>query len=342
MAYYSNAFNSCRILIYNLFIMKKSIYILGFTAAITLIGCVPAKKYQDLLAREKTCSEELEKYKNLSTDFEGKAKSLQEKLDLLNRDIEGLKKDTTSAGFKFRTSNVEFSKLKKQYADLEKSFENNKAMGSKEAAVFQAELEAKSIELQRKEDALTALEKELNAKQALLAEREARVHELEEIISRQERGIKELKERIAAALRAYENKGLTVVQKDGRIYISLEAKLLFNPGSTVIEQGGRSAIIDLSKALENTGDLEIIVEGHTDNTKMSSPNSPKNNWELSVLRATSVVEIMLANSSMNPKKIMAAGRSEFLPVDANDKAKNRRIEVIVSPNLDELFEIISN
>jgi chemotaxis protein MotB len=100
--------------------------------------------------------------------------------------------------------------------------------------------------------------------------------------------------------------------------------------------------MDLAKALESTSDLEIIVEGHTDNTKMSSPTSPKNNWELSVLRATAVVEIMLANSSMDPKKIMASGRSEFLPVDANDKAKNRRIEVIVSPNLDELYKIISD
>jgi chemotaxis protein MotB len=168
------------------------------------------------------------------------------------------------------------------------------------------------------------------------------VNELEEIIARQERGIKDLKDRIAAALRAYENKGLTVVEKDGRIYISLEAKLLFNPGSTAIEPQGKLAIVDLAKALESTSDLEIIVEGHTDNTKMSSPTSPKNNWELSVLRATAVVEIMLANSAMDPKKIMASGRSEFLPVDQNDKAKNRRIEVIVSPNLDELYEIISN
>ncbi len=322
--------------------MKKTLCIVGLMSAIAFVGCVPAKKYQDLLAREKTCAEELEKYKNQSADYEGKAKYLQEKLDLLNKDVESLKRDTTANGLKYRSNNLEFSKMKKQYADLEKAFDNHKTMGSKEAAVFQAELEAKSIELQRKEDALAALEKELNAKQALLAEREARVNELEEIIARQERGIKELKERIAAALRAYENKGLTVVQKDGRIYISLEAKLLFNPGSTAIEPGGKSAVIDLAKALENTGDLEIIVEGHTDNTKMSSPSSPRNNWELSVLRATSVVEIMLANSSMNPKKIMAAGRSEFLPVDVNDKAKNRRIEVIVSPNLDKLFEIISN
>jgi chemotaxis protein MotB len=315
-----------------------SSFIVGFF----IVGCVPAKKYQDLLAREKSCTEELEKYKNSNFDAEGRAKSIQEKYDVSVKELDQLKKDTLSFGSKYRTNLTELNKLRKQHEELEKVFENYKKMGSKEASVFQAELEAKSIELQRKEDALAALEKELNTKQALLAEREARVNELEEIIARQERGIKDLKDRIAAALRAYENKGLTVVEKDGRIYISLEAKLLFNPGSTAIEPQGKLAIVDLAKALESTSDLEIIVEGHTDNTKMSSPTSPKNNWELSVLRATAVVEIMLANSAMDPKKIMASGRSEFLPVDQNDKAKNRRIEVIVSPNLDELYEIISN
>jgi len=329
----------------NFVLMKRMInrYVLLVSAVflVAVTSCVPAKKYQDLLAREKACNEELEKYKNTSSQAENKAQIVEEKLNLLEKEVDQLKKDTLSNGAKFRSSLLELAKLKKQYADLEKSFDNYKQMGSKEASVFQAELEAKSIELQRKEDALAILEKELNAKQALLAEREARVAELEEIIARQDRGMKLLKDKIAAALRAYENKGLTVVEKDGRIYISLEAKLLFGSGSTTVEAQGKKAVIDLAKALESTSDLEIVVEGHTDNNKMSSSSSPKNNWELSVLRATAVVEIMLDNSAMNPKKIMAAGRSEFYPVDVNDKAKNRRIEVIVSPNLDELFQLIS-
>ena len=83
------------------------------------------------------------------------------------------------------------------------------------------------------------------------------------------------------------------------------------------------------------------MEGHTDTDKFSSSTSPRNNWELSVLRSTAVVEIMTANSKMNPVQLMAAGRSEYIPVDVKDKAKNRRIEIIISPNLNELFEIIS-
>ncbi|NBP28762.1 MAG: hypothetical protein EBV23_04160 [Flavobacteriia bacterium] len=130
-------------------------------------------------------------------------------------------------------------------------------------------------------------------------------------------------------------------QKNGKIYVSMEAKLLFKSGSIVVESEGKKALQQIGKALENEKDLEIVVEGHTDTDKLNSASFPRNNWELSVLRATSVVEILLANSKMNPAKLIAAGRSEFQPVDPADKAKNRRIEIIISPNLDELFDIIS-
>jgi chemotaxis protein MotB len=100
--------------------------------------------------------------------------------------------------------------------------------------------------------------------------------------------------------------------------------------------------LQIGKALENEKELEIVVEGHTDTDKLSSPTFPRNNWELSVLRATSVVQILLANSAMNPERIVAAGRSEYQPVDPSDKAKNRRIEIIISPNLNALFDLISN
>lgn len=122
----------------------------------------------------------------------------------------------------------------------------------------------------------------------------------------------------------------------------MEAKLLFASGSTTVEPNGKNALIELAKVLEKESELEIIVEGHTDSDKINSPTHPSSNWELSVLRATSVIDIMLANSAMNPSQLMAAGRSEFHPVDPTDKSKNRRIEIIISPNLNELFEIISN
>jgi len=188
---------------------------------------------------------------------------------------------------------------------------------------------------------LATLEKELKTKSDLLALREQRVNELEQIISDQEKATKALKDKVAAALKGFENNGLTVVEKNGKIYVSLEAKLLFNSGSTVVEAEGKKALVDLARVLETEKELEIIVEGHTDTDVLNSPKYPHNNWELSVLRSTSVIDIMLTNSNITPSQLMAAGRSEFIPVDENDKAKNRRIEIIISPNLNALFELIS-
>jgi chemotaxis protein MotB len=175
-----------------------------------------------------------------------------------------------------------------------------------------------------------------------LQKREKRVNELEEIIANKDAIVKALKDKVAKALLGFKDKGLTVEQKDGKVYVSMDAKLLFASGSTSVDAGGIKALKELAKVLEDQEDLEILVEGHTDSDKMNSSSHPTDNWELSVLRATSVVKIMLKHSKMNPVNISASGRSEFIPVDTENKAKNRRIEVVLIPKLDELFDIINN
>ena len=315
---------------------------LAIAGILLLTACVPAKKYNDLLAREQKCSEELETYKKNALDYEGKAKDLEARYDVLKKEVNALKADTSNLGNSYRMLQTQYDKMVVQNESLEKAFDRLRLSGAKEAATMQSELEAKNLELQRKEDALLTLEAELKNKENLLAEREQRVNELEEAIKRKDDATKLLKTKVANALRGFESQGLTVVQKNGKIYVSMEAKLLFASGSTTVEPNGKKALIELGKVLENEKELEIIVEGHTDTDKLVSATHPKSNWELSVLRATSVIDIMLTNSKMNPKQLMAAGRSEFHPVDANDKAKNRRIEIIISPNLNELYEIISN
>ena len=322
-------------------LMKKTLA-LSILCSLILAACVPSKKYNELLEREKSCSEELAKYKKSSTDYEVLSKDLQSKYDLAAKEVSRLRGDTNQLGNQIRLMTREQATLEAQYETLENSFDKLKNLSAKETATLQTELEAKTRELQRKEDALLKLDEELKVKQALLIEREKRVNELEEAIRKKDAKIQLLKARVANALRNFENQGLTVVQKNGKIYVSLEAKLLFNSGSTKVEEDGKSALVELAKVLETERDLEIVVEGHTDTDKLTSSVSPKNNWELSVLRATAVVELMLANSKMSPAQIMAAGRSEYHPVDPNDKSKNRRIEIIISPNLNELFEIISN
>jgi len=323
--------------------MKNLFSLLPFFIVLLLLSaCVPAKKYKDLLEREKVCSEELAKFKKSSGEYEALSKDLQTKFANASRDLSKLIQDTTALGSKYRLLLRDYNIIDGEYKSLQKSFDKLKNLSARETAELQNQLEAKNNELQIKEDALLKLDQELKEKQRLLIEREKRVNELEEAIRKKEAAVQLLKAKVANALRGFENQGLSVVQKNGKIYVSLEAKLLFKSGSTFVEEEGIRALVELGKALESEKDLEIIVEGHTDTDKLNSSASPKNNWELSVLRATSVVQILLNNSSMTPSQIMAGGRGEFLPVDVSDKAKNRRIEVIISPNLNELFEIISN
>jgi chemotaxis protein MotB len=323
--------------------MKNLFSILQFFIVLLLISaCVPAKKYKDLLEREKVCSEELAKFKKSSGEYEALSKDLQTKFANASRDLSKLILDTTALGNKYRLLLRNYNIIDGEYKSLQKSFDKLKNLSARETAELQNQLEAKNNELQIKEDALLKLDQELKEKQRLLIEREKRVNELEEAIRKKEAAVQLLKAKVANALRGFENQGLSVVQKNGKIYVSLEAKLLFKSGSTFVEEEGVRALVELGKALESEKDLEIIVEGHTDTDKLNSSISPKNNWELSVLRATSVVQILLNNSGMTPSQIMAGGRGEFLPIDVSDKAKNRRIEVIISPNLNELFEIISS
>ncbi len=313
----------------------------GIGMLLIMSACVPSKKYNELLEREKKCSEELEQYKSSALSNEGKAKDLQARLDILNKETSSLKKDTSEMGNEYRLLQVQYDKVSAQLESMEKAFDRLRSSGAKETATLQSELEAKNLELQRKEDALITLEAELRTKQQLLAEREQRVNELEEMIKRKDEAAQQLRTKVANALKGFESQGLSVVYKNGKIYVSMEAKLLFASGSTVVEPNGKKALIELAKVLENERELEIIVEGHTDSDKLASAAHPKNNWELSVLRSTSVIDIMVSNSNMNPSQLMAAGRSEFHPVDPANKAKNRRIEIIISPNLSELYDLIS-
>lgn len=320
--------------------MKKNL-LLTICAAAVFAACVPYKKYNELVAREKTCSEELAQYKQSALDNEAKLKDVQLQYDGLKKDASNLRKDTTRLGSELRFMQSQYDLMVVENEANERKIEQMRLVGAKETAGYQADIDARDQELKRKEDALRNLETELGNKQKLLEEREQRVTELEEMLQRKDDAIKTLKTKVSNALKGFENKGLTVIEKNGKIYVSLEAKLLFQSGSTTVETEGKKALVDLAKVLESEKDLEIIVEGHTDTDKLVSVAHPKSNWELSVLRATAVVEIMTASSKLNPAQLMAAGRSEYHPVDVKDKAKNRRIEIIISPNLNELYELLN-
>ena len=143
----------------------------------------------------------------------------------------------------------------------------------------------------------------------------------------------------------FEGKGLTVEQRDGKVYVSMENKLLFGSGSWFIGTEGRQAVEQLGSVLAENPEIAILIEGHTDNVPYKGNNQLKGNWDLSTKRATAIVNILRENKSINPENLTAAGRGEYAPIDTNDtsegRAKNRRIEVILTPKLDEISKLLN-
>lgn len=328
--------------------MKKLLYLL-VVSTIVVSSCVPARKFEDIKKKQEECAEELEKLKARNADLETLATEQHEKVADLSERVSRLKGDTTVLGKSLRMKERQYDKIDALNQRIQSQLESLQKGSAIENQRLMTDLNATRLELQRKEDELRLLEMELNRKKSDLdrlsldlASREKRVNELEALIAQKDAAVKALKDKVMNALMGFKDKGLTVVQKNGRVYVSMEAKLLFPSGSTTVNSEGKKALVELAKVLQEQSDLDVLVEGHTDTDKMKSSSHPKDNWELSVLRATSVVKIMLNSSSMDPKTITAAGRSMYLPVDENNKAKNRRIEVILIPKLDELFDMISN
>ncbi len=334
----------------NILTMRKTY---GYTAMLILglmfifQSCVPNRKYQELSTEKTTIETDNVTLRENNETMTTQINETKAENEIMNEKLEGLKSDTTILGTSLRHMTGQYNKINelndimsaKSSALLKESIDENKEL--------LLELDVTRQLLLNKEDMLNLLEADLNEKSANLdalssdlESKSARVYELEQLLEAQQTAVNSLKDKVSNALLGFEGKGLTVEQKNGKVYVSLEANLLFPSGSTVINLDGKQALIDLAKAVEDQSDLEIIVEGHTDTDKMNSPSHPRDNWELSVLRATSVVKIMTANSAIKPSILSASGKSEYVPVDSSDKSKNRRIEIILSPNLDELFKII--
>src|SRR6185369_6142541 len=208
-------------------------------------------------------------------------------------------------------------------------------------------------DLQKKEDQLKVDQKNLSDNEARLndlknslKDREAKVAELQSILSKKDSAVSALKKAVTDALLGFENNGLTITQKNGKVYVSLEEQLLFASGSTVVEKKGEEALKQLAGVLEKNKDINVLVEGHTDDVPISGTlaSGAKDNWELSVLRATSVVKIITKNSVITPSRLTAAGKGPYVPVEtgstAEAKRKNRRTEIILSPKLDELLKVL--
>ncbi|MEC9195029.1 MAG: OmpA family protein [Bacteroidota bacterium] len=248
--------------------------------------------------------------------------------------------------------NVEIKDLTKKFITLEETLEKTEdSLNQKQQKLEQLE---SSLDL-LKQNSETELKKRIAENEELmekiaereneLADRMARVDELEGLITRQQEAMRNLKEKLSDALLNFEDKGLTVEARDGKVYVSMENKLLFRSGSWTVGAEGRLAIEELGNVLADNPDITILIEGHTDNVPYSGKGPLKGNWDLSTKRATAIVNQLLENPDILPQNLTAAGRGEYLPIAPNSsrqgRAANRRIEVVLSPKLDEIKQIIN-
>lgn len=287
---------------------------------ILIASCVPPNKFKALQTESLTCAEERDRLKTemeqLSVDY----KEMKARLAQLETDLARAEKDSLRLKEAVTRLNRENRQLTNDYADLQEA--------------QQALLKGSEVEIRRLMEELQATQKEKNA----------RLAELEQILQEQQSAVAALRKTVSDALMGFENQGLAVTQKNGKVYVSLEEKLLFKSGSTVVDPKGAAALKKLSGVLEQNPDINVMIEGHTDDVPVIVGSAYKDNWDLSVLRATSIVRILLDGSKINPERLTTAGRSQYQPVDpaktAESRQKNRRTEIILSPKLDELYKLV--
>lgn len=306
--------------------------LLSVFAFLFLFSCVSSKKFNQLTGNYQDCQKTVQALKEQVQSLETKTTELQSKINKQIKDIElltGQLKETSQNLDESKSAN---ERLKQFNADIEKQLNSLKAGSSEEISRLMGKLQEAQADIQKREETL--------------AQRTQRLQELEEILKQKEEAVKRLKQKVMDALLGFNNKGLTIQEKNGKVYVSLEEQLLFKTGQWVVDPKGQQALSNLAEVLAQNPDINVMVEGHTDNVPMKGSGEVKDNWDLSVVRATAVTKILLKNKDIDPKRITSAGRGEFFPIDdANTpeaRQKNRRTEIILTPRLDEIFKILES
>lgn len=282
---------------------RKNITV-AFLVMLVFSACVSKKKFVQSENNRQSC---MEREINLT---EQKV-SLNKQIEFLKKQNRLLEDDTTGLSIKVR----EYEK---------KMFEFNQMISSN-----LTEKEKLNLILKKKNDDLK--------------ERERKINELDSISRKQNALLTDVMGKINGALVNFKKDELTVEMKEGKVYISMADKLLFPSGSSTLDERGKTALGMLASVLKEQPGLDILIIGHTDSIPIKT-NCFKDNWDLSVSRANSVVRILTETYKISPMQILAAGKSEFSPVASNEtkegRALNRRIEIVILPRLDELYNLI--
>lgn len=301
-------------------------------------SCVSKKIYTDLEDKYANLKKENRGLTDDITSLNSDNTKLTNDLNKLQTAYDDAVKERDQLRADYKASKTNLNNLKASYQALEKNSSAEIAKNSKKNRELLAQLEAKEQALATESERLENLKKELDS-------RSKRVAELESVIASKDANMRALKDALSKALTNFEGKGLTVEQRDGKVYISMENKLLFQSGSWSVGAEGRKAVQQLASVLADNPDIAILIEGHTDNVPYKGNAQISGNWDLSTKRATAIVNILRENSAINPENLTAAGRGEYAPIASNDspegKAKNRRIEVILTPKLDEISKLLN-
>jgi chemotaxis protein MotB len=294
---------------------------------------VPKKKFDNLLAQKVKMEADL-------SDRDASLAKANADLKSLNELIGQLKEDTTNLGIDLRSNLHKLATLEKEHQQLNSFYKNLMTSSGK----LNRDLAQQQEQLLTIQQNLERTRKTNDSLSSSLAEREKKVQELEQVLANKDKAVQELKSKISNALLNFKENDISVQVKNGKVYVSLAEQLLFQSGSIEVDGKGVTALQQLAKAIKDQKDINIMIEGHTDNVPISKKTQyMTDNWDLSVMRATSITRI-LTKGGVAPGQITASGKGEFSPLAKNDtpqnKQKNRRTEIIITPKLDELFKIL--
>lgn len=320
--------------------------------ALSAISCVTGMKHRKLQDTSRNFMLERDDFKTENIMLTMANRELEARIARLENETGTIREDLASARVELNRAREEYGVLTGRYSDLQNAQEALIRGNLSETKKLLSELQSAQSDLKSREDLMRQLEQNLDMKKAdldrltfELEKRNARMAELEKVLDSQKKIVQDLKNKVSEALLGFENNGLTVSMRDGKVYVSLDEQLLFRTASWEIDANGRRALRNLAAVLERNPGIQVTIEGHTDNV----PYNPRSgqlidNWDLSVKRATTVVRVLLEGTKIDPQRLTASGRSEYLPVDGRNttdaRQKNRRTEIVLTPDLTELYRLI--
>lgn len=353
---------------------KITITLILTTLIFLSISCVPKRQFVELEMKTKRTFRDRDSLKNINAKLTVANTELQSELDLLKAQLQKSRNELAEQHDSMRLHKSQYNLLKAMNNDLSKRLETMLEGSENESKQMLTELNQLREDLFKREENLSklndslivernnlnlmetrledrnqilaSLDSILNEKEKSLEEQGRQMAKLQDMLKQKDNAVKTLKDKVSSALLGFQNEGLTVENRNGKVYVSLEEKLLFKSGRYTIDARGKAALQKLSDLLSENTDINILIEGHTDDVPLQAKGEIQDNWDLSVKRATTVVKVLLENKKLNPNRLMAAGRSEYQPIDnsqtSQGRAKNRRTEIILTPKLDELLKILEN